>query len=121
MWWSVSHYEQNQNSPFKDFEDNMSNSLTLIGALCPQHFENMAIARHKTTNEYFQYLFEPLDFTAPAHPCACGISASMHVIPRLVALIPKPRVNLTRFDLQGCNECRGRRDAQKRPWCFRTE
>jgi len=42
-------------------------------------------------------IFEPLDFTAPAHPCARGISASMHVISRLVALVPKPRVNLTRF------------------------
>ena len=49
------------NSPYKDFEENMSNSLTLIGALCPQHFENMAIALRKTTNEYFQYLFEPWD------------------------------------------------------------
>jgi hypothetical protein len=27
--------------------------------------------------------------------CACGISASMHVIARLAALVPKPRVNLT--------------------------
>ena len=41
---------------------------------------------------------------APAHPCARGISASMHVIfepldfiSRLASLIPKPRVNLTRF------------------------
>ena len=42
-------------------------------------------------------IFEPLDFTAPAHPCARGISASMHVISRLAALVPKPRVNLTRF------------------------
>ena len=42
-------------------------------------------------------IFEPLDFTAPAHPCARGISASMHVISRLVALVPRPRVNLTRF------------------------
>ena len=49
-------------------------------------------------------IFEPLDF-----------------ISRLVSLVPKPRVNLTRFDLQGCNECRGRRDAQERPWCFRVE
>ncbi len=42
-------------------------------------------------------IFEPLDFTAPAHPCARGISASMHVISRLAALVPKPRVHLTRF------------------------
>jgi len=42
-------------------------------------------------------IFEPLDFTVPAHPCAHGISASMHVIAKLAALIPKPRVNLTRF------------------------
>ena len=42
-------------------------------------------------------LFEPLDFTAPAHPCARGISASMHVISRLAALVPKPSVHLTRF------------------------
>jgi len=42
-------------------------------------------------------LFEPLDFTAPAHPCARGISASMHVISRLAALVPKPTVNLTRY------------------------
>jgi len=33
-------------------------------------------------------IFEPLDFTAPAHPCARGISASMHVISRLAALVP---------------------------------
>ena len=25
-------------------------------------------------------IFEPVDFTAPAHPCARGISASLHVI-----------------------------------------
>ena len=43
-------------------------------------------------------IFEPMDFTAPAHPCARGISASLHVIARLVALVPKPRVNLTRLD-----------------------
>ena len=42
-----------------------------------------------------QVIFEPMDFTAPAHPCARGISASLHVIARLVALVP--RVNLTRF------------------------
>ena len=28
--------------------------------------------------------------------CACGISASLHVIARLAALVSKPRVNLTR-------------------------
>ena len=44
-------------------------------------------------------IFEPLDFTAPAHPCARGISASMHVISRLAALVRKPRVNLTRFHI----------------------
>jgi hypothetical protein len=44
-----------------------------------------------------EVVFEPLDFTAPAHPCARGISASVHVIARLAALVPKPRVNLTRF------------------------
>jgi hypothetical protein len=42
-------------------------------------------------------IFEPLDFTAPAHPCARGISASTHVISRLVSLVPRPRVSLTRF------------------------
>ncbi len=42
-------------------------------------------------------IFDPLDFTALAHPCARGISASIHVIARLAALVPKPRVNLTRF------------------------
>ena len=42
-------------------------------------------------------IFEPLDFTALAHPCARGISASMHVISRLVVLVPKPRANLTRY------------------------
>ena len=36
-------------------------------------------------------------FVAPAHPCARDISASVHVIARLAALIPRPRVNLTRF------------------------
>jgi hypothetical protein len=49
-------------------------------------------------------IFEPLDFIA-----------------RLAALVPKPRVNLTRFDLQGCNECRGRMDAQERPRRLRTQ
>ncbi len=42
-------------------------------------------------------IFEPVDFTAPSHPCARGISASLHVIAKLAALVPKPRVNLTRF------------------------
>jgi len=42
-------------------------------------------------------ILEPLDFTAPAHSCTRSISASMHVISRLVALVPKLRVNLTRF------------------------
>jgi len=42
-------------------------------------------------------IFEPLDFTALAHPCARGISASLHVIARLAALVPRPRVNLTIF------------------------
>ena len=66
-------------------------------------------------------IFEPVDFTAPAHPCARGISASLHVIAKLAALVPKPRVNLTRFELHGCNECRGRMDAQERPRCIRPE
>jgi hypothetical protein len=45
-------------------------------------------------------IFEPVDFTAPAHPCARGISASLHVIAKLAALVPRPRprVNLTRLD-----------------------
>jgi len=42
-------------------------------------------------------IFEPVDFTAPAHPCARGISASLHVIAKLAALVPRPIVNLTRF------------------------
>jgi len=46
-------------------------------------------------------IFEPLDFTAPAHPCARGISASMHVISRLVSLVPKSRV--TSPDFTGCS------------------
>jgi hypothetical protein len=37
-------------------------------------------------------LFEPQDFTAPAHPCARGISASLHVIARLAALVPRPKL-----------------------------
>lgn len=44
-----------------------------------------------------EVVLEPLDFTAPAHPWARGISASLHVIARLAALVPKPRVNQTRF------------------------
>jgi len=43
-------------------------------------------------------IFEPVDFAAPAHPCARGIRASLHVIAKLAALIPKPRVNLIRLD-----------------------
>ncbi len=39
----------------------LSNDPTLIGALCSQHFEKRAIAPCKTTNGYFQYLFEPWD------------------------------------------------------------
>jgi len=42
-------------------------------------------------------IFEPVDFAAPAHPCARGISASLHVIAKLAALVPRPRVNLTRY------------------------
>jgi len=42
-------------------------------------------------------IFEPVDFTAPAHPCTRGISASVHVIAKLAALVPRPRVNRTRF------------------------
>lgn len=41
--------------------------------------------------------FEALNFAAPAYPCARGMSASMHVIARLAALVPRTRVNLTRF------------------------
>ena len=37
-------------------------------------------------------LFEPQDFTAPAHPCARGISASLHVIARMAALVARPKV-----------------------------
>ena len=39
-----------------------SKNLTLISSLYPQYFENKAIVLHKTTNEYFQYLFEPWDY-----------------------------------------------------------
>ena len=42
-------------------------------------------------------LFEPRDFTAPAHPCARGISASLHVIARLAALVPRPKAHLVRY------------------------
>ena len=34
-------------------------------------------------------LFEPQDFTAPAHACARGISASLHIIARLAALVAR--------------------------------
>jgi hypothetical protein len=40
-----------------------SNSPILIGTFCPRHLENMAIVLRKPTNEYFQYLFEPWDYT----------------------------------------------------------
>ncbi len=56
-----------------------------------------AFRRTPWRNGTTHVVFEPLDFTAPAHPCARGISASMHVISRLVSLVPKPRVNLIRF------------------------
>jgi hypothetical protein len=36
---------------------------SIAGAFCSQQFENMPIALHKPTNEYFQYLFEPWDYT----------------------------------------------------------
>ena len=42
-------------------------------------------------------LFEPQDFTAPAHPCARGISASLHVIARLAALVPHRKAHLVRY------------------------
>ena len=44
-----------------------------------------------------EVVFDPLDFTAPAHPCARGISAPIHVIARLAALATTLRVNLTCF------------------------
>ena len=36
-------------------------------------------------------IFEPLEFSRSRHPASCDISASLHVIARLVALVPKPR------------------------------
>jgi len=36
--------------------------------------------KHRFRDGTTQVLFEPLDFAAPAHPCARGISASMHVV-----------------------------------------
>jgi hypothetical protein len=65
-------------------------SLTRNGQV---RYELKTLWRNGTTH----VMFEPLDFTAPAHPCARGISASMHVIFRLVSLVTKPKVNLTRF------------------------
>ena len=39
--------------------DCLGKNLTLIGAVYSRHFENKSIVQRKTTNEYFQYLFEP--------------------------------------------------------------
>ena len=48
--------------------DFLGKNLTLIGAVYSRHFENKSIVQRKTTNEYFQYLFEPWDchHTKPA-------------------------------------------------------
>ena len=50
-----------RSQPNEDSEESSGNNLTLIGALCPQRFENMAIALYTTTNEYFLYLFGSWD------------------------------------------------------------
>jgi len=42
-------------------------------------------------------LFEPLDFSRSRHPASRDISASVHVIARLAALMPRPRSHLIRF------------------------
>ncbi len=65
---------------------------------CPPYHESLPRER----SECFGYgathvSFEPLDFAALAHPCARGISASMHVSARYAALMPKSRVNLTGY------------------------
>ena len=46
-------------------------------------------------------IFEPLDFSRSRHPASRDISASVHVIARLVALVPKPRV--TSLDSKVCS------------------
>ena len=56
-------------------------------------YELKTLYRDDTTH----VIFEPMDFSRSCASCARDISASVHVIARLVALVPKRRVNLTRF------------------------
>ena len=60
-------------------------------------------------------LFEPQDFTAPAHPCARGISASLHVIARLAALVARPKVHLVSYHRLFAPNARARAGVVPRP------
>ena len=86
-------------------------AMTAIGCI---RYQLKTPYRDGTTHVFFQ----PLDFIALAHPCARGMSASLHVIARPAALIPKPRIQSYRIllsplsyvhvgniDLEKCDLC----------------
>jgi hypothetical protein len=56
-------------------------------------------------------LFEPLDFSRSRHPASRDIRASVHVIARLAALVPRPRTHLVRYhgDVHGRTNAAGGR------------
>jgi hypothetical protein len=61
----------------------------------PARYELKTPYRDGTTH----VIFEPMDFSRSRHPASRDISASVHVIARLVACVSKPRVSLIRFHL----------------------
>jgi hypothetical protein len=63
-------------------------------------------------------VFEPLDFSRSRHPASRDISASMHVIARLAALVLRPRVNLARYHGLFAPRARHRQQVVPRPAAF---
>jgi hypothetical protein len=53
-------------------------------------------------------LFEPVDFSRSRYPASRDISASMHVIARLAALVPRPRAHLVRYHVLFAPNAHGR-------------
>ena len=66
-------------------------------------------------------LFEPQDFSRSCASCARDISASVHVIARLAALVPRPKPHLVRYhglfapNAHGCAGAAKHKDVRERP------
>ena len=95
--------------PVRSMSAPSSNGCAVTGRAVPKPQERLSVdgdglvvleLKRAFSDGTTRALFEPQDFSrscAPCAPCARDISASVHVIARLAALVPRPKAHLVRY------------------------